>query len=445
MRREFMAGAAALVATSDTAWAKPTSKKLVFPRDFIWGAATAGHQVEGNNVNSDSWFLEHLPETTYAEPSGDAANSFQLWPADLDLAKSLNLNAYRFSLEWSRIEPEPGQFSVAMLDHYKAIIEGCHQLGMRPLVTFNHFTAPRWFAAEGGWTNDKAPENFARFCGRAAQHLGQHISHALTFNEPNLAHILRQSLPAIAFTRSRAMADAAAHRLGVRLFAGANNLDVEDLDCATRTMIEAHRLARQAIKDACPALPVGVSLAMPDDQAAGSDSMRDAVRERAYGPWLRAAHEIDYLGVQNYERKIWGASGPLPPPAGGPRNHSDAEVYAPSLAGAVRYAHEASGLPIMVTEHGVGTDDDKIRARLIPEALVHLHKAMADGVPVLGYVHWSLIDNFEWVFGFRPKFGLCSVDRQTFARTPKPSAAVFSAIAKASAVDPAVGRAPKAA
>ncbi|HEY0779248.1 MAG TPA: family 1 glycosylhydrolase, partial [Gemmatirosa sp.] len=138
-----------------------------FPQGFVWGAATAGHQVEGNNVASDIWLLEHVTPTVFAEPSGNAVNSFALWATDLDLARALGLTAYRFSLEWARIEPEPGQFSRAMLDHYRAIVDGCRARGLTPIVTFNHFTMPRWFAARGGWTNPEAPALFGRFCDRA--------------------------------------------------------------------------------------------------------------------------------------------------------------------------------------------------------------------------------------------------------------------------------------
>ena len=127
-----------------------------FPQGFLWGAATAAHQVEGNNLNSDVWLLENVKPTLFAERSGDACNSFELWETDLDLANSLNLNTYRFSIEWARIEPEPGRFSIAMLDHYKAIVEGCRARGLNPMVTFNHFTTPLWFAAKGGWANADA-------------------------------------------------------------------------------------------------------------------------------------------------------------------------------------------------------------------------------------------------------------------------------------------------
>ena len=160
-RREVLRGSAATLAaiglasaglgTSRAGQAAAANRKR-FPEGFIWGTATAGHQVEGNDVNSDMWFLEQLQPTLFAERVGDANNSLELWPVDLDLVRSLSLNAYRFSLEWSRIEPEPGQFSLAMLDHYLRIIEGCRTRGLQPLVSFNHFATPRWFAARGGWT-----------------------------------------------------------------------------------------------------------------------------------------------------------------------------------------------------------------------------------------------------------------------------------------------------
>jgi len=199
-------------------------------------------------------------------------------------------------------------------------------------------------------------------------------------------------------------------------------------------LLGAHRAGREAIKSVRSDLPVGFTLALFDDQAVGDDSLRDAMREKLYGPWLETAKKDDFIGVQNYERARWDSKGRLPPPEGAKRGHLGSEVYPPSLAGAVRYAHEATGVPVIVTEHGVGTEDDTIRAWLIPAALEELKKAIDDGVPVKGYVHWSLLDNFEWIFGYKPKFGLVAVDRQTFRRTPKPSAAVLGAIAQRNAL-----------
>ena len=405
-----------------------------FPTGFLWGAATAGHQVEGNNTASDLWLLEHLTPTVFAEPSGDADNSFELWRTDLDLVRAIGLNTYRFSLEWARIEPEPGQFSRAMLDHYRAMIDGCRQRSLTPMVTFNHFTAPRWFSAQGGWTNPRAPDAFARYCERAARHLAAGIGYATTLNEPNLPRILRGRLPPPLLETQRAMLAAAARACGTGRFVAANSVNEEDIDAMLPIMIAGHKAGRAAIKAVRPELPVGVSLAMFDDQAAGEGSQRDAQRAAMYGAWLEAVRDDDFLGVQNYERARYDAGGRLPPPADAKLNAMGSEIYPPSLGNAVRYAHAATGLPILVTEHGLGTGDDAQRAAFIPAALGGLKAAIDAGVPVKGYVHWTLLDNFEWIFGFRPKYGLVAVDRTTFRRTPKPSAAVLGAIARRNAL-----------
>ncbi len=426
-RRTLIAtGAAALAATS-----RARAAGASFPLGFLWGAATAGHQVEGNNTASDLWLLENVKPTIFAEPSGDAVNSLELWPVDLDLVKGLGLNTYRFSLEWARIQPEPGLWSLAMLDHYKAMIDGCRARGLTAVVTFNHYTAPRWFSAQGGWTAPDAPGLFARFCERAARHLGAGIGYATTLNEPNIMNILRVVLPKEFLAGQRAMLEAAARASGTPRFVAGNAANPEDIDVMTANLIAGHKAGRDAIKAVRPELPVGVSLAMLDDQAAGPGSRRDAVRSELYGQWLQAAREsADFIGVQNYERVVWDANGRLPPPPGAKLNYMGAEIYPPSLAGAVRYAYAETKLPVIVTEHGVGTDDDSIRAALIPAALAELKRAMDEGVPVKGYVHWSLLDNFEWISGYRPHFGLVAVDRTTFRRTPKPSAAVLGAIAR---------------
>eukprot|EP01037_Dinobryon_pediforme_P012139 gene12139-12225_t len=431
-RRQAIAGSAAALAAPAVLRAAPAPR--AFPAGFLWGAATAGHQVEGNNTNSDAWVNEHVRPTVYAEPSGDAANSFALWGTDMDLAQGMGLNACRFSLEWARIEPAPGEFSTAMLDHYRAMIAGCRARGLLPVVTFNHFTTPRWFAAQGGWSNPEAPAHFARYCDVAARALGGGIGRATTLNEPNLAGVLQELLPGALLDADRAMTEAAARACGTDHFEAGNALYIRDPALTQAGLMQAHRLGRAAIKAVRPDLPVGVSLAIIDDQAVGANSQLDARRERYYGPWLRLARDDDFVGVQNYERAVWNDQGRLPIPPHAITNTMGSEVWAPSLAGVVRYAHAATGRPVLVTEHGVGTDDDTIRADLIPAALREVHKAMDDGVPVLGYLHWSLIDNFEWVFGYRIHFGLHSFDRHTFARTAKPSAAVLAGIARSNAI-----------
>jgi beta-glucosidase len=404
-----------------------------FPRNFLWGSATAGHQIEGSNTNSDYWLLENLKPTLFKEPSGDACNSFELWRSDLDLAKFLGLNAYRFSIEWSRIEPEPGQFSVAMLDHYKAIIDGCRERGLVPMVTFSHWTVPLWFAARGNWTVKDSSDLFARFCDRAMRHLGDGIGYAVTLNEPNGLLIANALVPPQAKAAERAMQEAARKATNSPSFVGGPAF-VEILDMLPN-MLEAHKKGKAAIKAVRSDLPVGATLAVNDDVAIpGGEGARDAFRKRVYGAWLEQVKADDFVGVQNYHRATWGPNGITPPAKDVPLSTMGLEISPASLAGAARYVHEATGRPILVTEHGYYLTDDALRTRQLPLAIGELKKMMDKGIPVLGYVHWSLIDNFEWTDGYEPRLGLASVDRNTFKRTLKPSALVFKNIVTANAI-----------
>src|SRR5436190_17047933 len=179
-----------------------------FPRGFLWGAATAAHQVEGNNVNSDLWVLEHMKPSMFAEPSGDACDSYHRYAEDVALAASLGLNAFRFSIEWARIEPEQGAYSIAELDHYRRVLAACHEHGLAPSVTFWHFTTPRWIAAIGGWENPATADHFVRYAERAARHLGDLIGTAATFNEPNIPMLLKwvfAAMPQNPFAGAEAM------------------------------------------------------------------------------------------------------------------------------------------------------------------------------------------------------------------------------------------------
>jgi len=429
-RRAVLAGSAALAAAPVLGVGRALAADNAFPAGFLWGASTAGHQVEGNNVASDLWYLEHMENSVFAEPSGDACNSFELWPVDLDLARDIGLNAYRFSVEWARIEPEPGLFSLAMLDHYKRIVEGCRERGLVAVVTFNHFVTPRWFAAQGGWTNAAAPGLFARYCDRVARHIGSAIGHAVTLNEPQLLPLLEDLLPAFVWEQNAVALNTAARALGVDKYSTGNVMDAADVQKAQGVLLEAHRVGKDAIKTVLPDVPVGVSIAIEDDQAVGSTAKRDQRRAHVYGAWLEIARDDDFVGVQNYSRSLYGEEGRLPPPEDADTSYMGQEIYPPSLGNVVRYVYGETGVPILVTEHGVASEDDAVRARFIPAALEGLKAVIDDGIPVKGYMHWSLLDNFEWVSGYGPKFGLVAVNRETFERTPKPSAAVLGDIAR---------------
>ena len=390
---------------------------------FLWGAATAGHQVEGNNVNADVWLLEQVPGTTFAAPSGDACDSLNRWREDLAIVAALGLNAYRFSAEWSRIEPAKGQFSAAWLDHYAAIVAACRARGIAPVVTLSHFTSPGWFAAAGGWTQGDAPDLFARFADRVARRMGAGVGHVVTFNEPNLPLMGRWTATPIADGGRRsldAMLAAAARACGSDRY----DVWVYSRGEALTNLLAGHRAARAAWKAAAPATRIGMSLAIPDAQ--GDAAGIAAYRRHAEDPFLAAARDDDFIGVQTYGRMLFAADRVLPPPEGAERTQAGEEYYPAALGNTVAHAHRATGRPVLVTENGIAAADDRQRARYIPAAIAGMQAARAAGVPVTGYIHWSLLDNFEWRRGYTQQFGLVAVDRATFRRTPKPSARVYA-------------------
>ncbi|GIM92172.1 family 1 glycosylhydrolase [Paractinoplanes toevensis] len=401
-----------------------------FPADFLWGVASAGHQIEGDNTTSDTWFAEHVTPSVFREPSGKACDGYRLWREDVDLAAGMGLSAYRFSVEWARVEPAEGQFDDEALAHYEGIVDRCAERGLAAVVTFNHMTSPHWFAARGSWLDPAAPGFFARYCDRVMAAFGDRIAVAVTLNEPNLPHLLRwTAIPDFVRDLERATLEAASKAAGVERYRLTNVMVPEDLDAMGDGMSAGHLAARAAIKARRADLPVGFSLAIVDDQVVGDDpAVRDRKRAEVYARWLELARGDDYIGIQNYERHYYDGNGPIGDH--GPLSAVDAR----SLGETVRYAHAVTGVPVMVTEHGISTEDDSRRAAFIPESLAGLWQAVEDGVPVRGYFHWTLMDNFEWIFGYGPKLGLHSVDRETFERSPKPSAAVYGGIARANGV-----------
>lgn len=381
-------------------------------REFLWGVATAAHQVEGNNLASDWWRLEHSGSDVIAEPSGDAADHFTRWAEDLDAIVGLSLNAYRFSIEWARIEPERGWFSRAMIDHYRRVAVGCLERGLTPMVTLQHVTMPAWFRAAGGWAGDHAPDLFARFVERILPVLSEGVEWVCTINEPNLQ-------PVMTGLHAGDAAALAAWNGGLMPVPSAR--DVEDL-------VAAHRAAQRVVRAAGVKAGWTVSVSDLHYDAPGESAAR-AWFEAYEAPFLRAAAGDDFLGVQNYSRIVFDAAGPTPP-ALGARMTDLWEYYPQALGNAVKVAWEASGhTPIVVTENGIPTSDDGVRIEFIDAALRSLRSAMNDGVDVRGYFHWSLLDNFEWAMGYAPRFGLVGFDPLTFERSVKPSAHHLGAIA----------------
>ncbi|MCK9899635.1 beta-glucosidase [Parafrankia colletiae] len=402
-----------------------------FPDGFLWGAATAAHQVEGGNINADLWVGEWAPGSRFAEPSGDACDHYHRYPEDIGLLAGLGLNAYRFGVEWARIEPEEGFFSRAALDHYRRVVGTCLDNGVTPVVTYSHFTTPRWFAAAGGWNSPAAVDRFARYAARVTEHIGDLVPWVCTFNEPNVISMLvhLRLAPAAAREDGLGLSDDTdgqpARSEGQSGSGGswpAANIEV---------MAAAHRKAVEAIKSGPGDPAVGWTLALIDLQPAdGGEQRWAAVRQAAELDWLDVSRDDDFAGVQTYTRERIGPDGILPVPDGAPTMQTGWEVYPQALGHTVRLAAEHARVPIIVTENGVATADDEARVAYTAAALEGLAECVADGVDVRGYLHWSLLDNFEWTSGYAMTFGLIAVDRTTFARTVKPSARWLGEIAR---------------
>jgi beta-glucosidase len=394
-----------------------------FPESFLFGAAVSAHQVEGGNTNSDWWWWEHLQSTPVHEPSGDACDFYHRYRDDIAMLASFGLNAFRFSIEWARIEPAEGEFSRAALDHYRRVLEACHEHRVMPIVTFHHFTLPKWLQDAGGFASDRFPALFERYCDRAAAALGDLIGIACTINEP-------------------AGLGSSGYLLGIN--PPGHEDDRDGAQRAIDNLLEAHKKGGAAIR-ARYRIPVGVTLAMPDLQyedgaQPGSSSLE--VESRVNDWFLEVARKDEFVGVQTYTRFRYGPDGPRSPGhdwSDTTREMIETDVttqmgyedYPQALGGAIRRAARACpGLPILVTESGIATAHDVRRIAFMQAALREVQACLADGIDVRSYVYWSLLDNFEWAFGYAPKFGLVAVDRHTFSRHPKPSASWLGEVAR---------------
>ena len=375
-----------------------------FPAGFLWGASTSAHQTEGRNVNSDWWALERAPGSPVAEPSGDACDSLQRFPEDIALLATSGLQAYRFSIEWARIEPAPGEFSAVAVAHYQRMIDTCHERGVEPVVTLHHFTNPRWFRERGGWSAPESSAHFERFAEHVLTRL-RGVERVCTINEPNMIATWTGALSQ-AVQGGQPMPDAV---VGARLIAAHD-----------RAVEIAHAQGLRA----------GMTLAMTAYETDGSpaaDRALSAFRAADEDVFVHGASSGDFLGVQAYTRRFVDERGVLPQGQhyGGQSDQQTLtgwNYHPPSIGECLRRAHELEPrLPLLVTENGIATADDEQRIDYTTGALTSVLQAIDDGVPVQGYLHWSLLDNFEWIHGYGPTFGLVSVDRETFVRTPKAS------------------------
>ena len=402
-----------------------------FPTGFLWGSATAGHQIEGNNTNSDWWAREQLMPGM--ELSGDACDSYHRYREDIDLLADAGLTSYRFSLEWSRIEPAPGAFSKAELAHYRRMIEHCFSRNVTPVVTLQHFTTPQWFANDGGWLAPDASEKFQRYVKETTTILDG-VEWVVTMNEPNM-----QAAIMTAMRRMQLAGDAQWQSPTVEGTEETKQTHSDFLTYADpeigRAFTTIHHAAREIIR-ANTSAKVGWTIAAGALTAApGGEEKLLEIRYGKEDVYWEGSRGDDFVGVQAYSSQQVDANGLVPHPPH-PENTLVGTAYRPdALAMAVRHAWDVTGgVPVLVTENGIATSDDEQRIRYTAEALQGLHQTMNEGIDVRGYLHWSLLDNFEWGH-WEPTFGLIAVDRETFVRTPKPSLAWLGRVAQSNNLD----------
>lgn len=412
---------------------------------FLVGSSTAAHQVEGNNIHSDYWAMEHMTYTDFAEPSGAAVDHYNRYKNDIALMKKAGLNAYRFSIEWARIEPEEGKFDENEIAHYRDVIKTCLENGIEPVVTLHHFTSPKWLIEKGGWESPDVVTFFARYAKKIAEELGDVLTYVCTINEANMGIQVSaiaerykkqmmaraaqaQSVEGVAQvgmnfnTMMENMKKKAAENAAVfgtpspQVFVSARTPDGDAL------VMKAHCAARDEMKKVNPSIKVGVTLSLHDIQAAdGGEENAEKEWNDEFSHYVPYIKDDDFFGLQNYTRSIIGKDGLIPADEKTRRTQMDYEFYPEALGHVIKRVYDETGLPILITENGIATSLDKERCEFIDKALAGVNECIDNGVNVLGYLHWSFIDNFEWQKGFSMTFGLVSVDRSTMERTPKES------------------------
>ncbi len=423
--------------------------RYVFPEGFLWGTATAAHQVEGDNTANQWWAWEQAGRVFQKQTSGPGCGWWRgRWKEDFARAADAGHNAIRFSVEWSRIQPEPDRWDEDALERYRTWARTARQMGLEPLVTLHHFTDPLWLSEQGGWETSEAVARFRTFVERVASALREYVRLWATFNEPNI-YAYRGYVEG-AFPPGR----------------------TEDLAAAFTVlthMAQAHAAAYEAIHRVQPDAQVGIVLHYrgmrparpwfpPDRWIARlhhrwlNDFYYHALaRGRLIGPGLRsqAAPELrgtlDYVGLNYYTEdqvrftlrrsEVFGAHGF---PAGAALSAHGEIAHVPAgLYRALRWAN-AFRVPIYITENGVDDPDDRLRPRYLLEHVHQVWRALINNWPVRGYLHWSLVDNFEWEWGWTRHFGLWACDPQTQRRTARPSAHLFAALAQNNGFDAAL-------
>ena len=404
---------------------------IQFPNKFYWGAATSAYQVEGNNSNADWWPWEILAGK---EHSAQACRHYELYEQDFDLAKDLNHNAHRLSIEWSRIEPQEGKFSEEAIEHYIHVIKALRSRGIEPMVTLHHFTNPIWFSASGGWVKPGSVKRFLLYCDFVVSALAPYVHFWFTINEPTIyySHSYLWGMwppQAKSFLKTKAVHDhmVAGHIAAYRLI----HKIYKDLKQSPPAVSIAQHM--QAVIGCTPSLKNRLAVAM-----------REQLFNLEFIDHLTRHKTLDFIGVNYYSRHLvhvhsWWIGNLLMETCKDnhhpfKKNSLGWDIYPQGLCH-VLLSLKKYNLPVIIAENGICIADDRERWEFIQSHLKNVHLAMEQGVNVVGYLYWALMDNFEWAQGFTPRFGLIDIDYNTQQRTVRESAKKYAQVCKTGILD----------
>ena len=404
-----------------------------FPKDFLWGASTAAYQVEGGlhnqwteweNANAAKLAVETpkrfawLPNAErlkgkWDDPqnymSGSGVEHYERYEADFDILQKLNMNAFRFGIEWARLEPEEGKWDEAAVEHYRAYIASLKKRGIEPVLTLWHWTMPTWFTDKGAFEKRSNLRYFERYTEKVMQKFGSELNYVLTLNEPNVYASFSYATGEWPPQRKNPL-------LMLHVYAN---------------LARAHKRAYAVLKAANPNLQVGIAAQLGDVRPIKPTSVVSKLMVKAlqyaWNWWFlnRIRKQQDFIGVNYYftDYRDWlgRVRNPKEPLSDLGWYMEPKGIYS-VLSGAWRRYHK----PLLITENGLADATDSQRQWWLVETMQAMEKALTEGVELRGYLHWSLLDNFEWAYGWWPKFGLVAVDRKTMQRTIRPSAEWFA-------------------
>ena len=397
-----------------------------FPNGFFWGCATSSHQVEGNTHNDwSAWETSERRKFDLSQQgknhedfiSGAACESFLRQDEDVDCLKQLGVNAYRFSVEWSRIEPEKGKIDQAVLDHYLLYIKKLKANGIEPFVTLWHWPVPLWVRDQGGWKSKKTVDDFALFVEAVVKTFGDEVKFWVTLNEPQVY---------------------SSHSFYLGIWPPQEK-SLWSMMKVLKHLMQAHKKAFDVIKLSNVNHQVGIAshtIHFSAEQPFIFNQLFAKFSSFIWNDWFlkEIRQHQDFIGLNYYFRKSvdfkFGKNIKIESDLGW-------ELFPEGLFHALVELKKYQK-PVYILEHGLADKEDKHREWYIRESLAYAHKAIEKGVDLRGYFHWSLLDNFEWAEGFHPKFGLFEVDFKTCKRTARPSVAVYREIIKENGIDDSI-------